>query len=174
MGPRWPARCAARRRAWPGCSPTWGARRPLVARLERLLVEPAPGRDAMLHGDFSPDQVLAQAGEAAVVDLDGAARGEPLVDLAWFEGSLLADAAMAGLDRGRAQRAFRALLEGYQTVSALDHRHRLAGLHRRRPPAPGRRAVPAARRPTGPRRSAALLTEAEAMVDSGAEVATRS
>lgn len=141
----------------------------LVARLDRLLTDRGPRREATIHGDFSSDQVLVRDGEVAVVDLDGAARGEPLIDLAWFEASLLADAAVQGFDRDLARRAFRTLLEAYQTVSVLESPHRLAAFTGaallRRAVEPFRLRVE-----RWPEANEALLAEAEAMAGAGAAV----
>lgn len=50
----------------------------VVARLHRL-----GSHDALLHGDFSTDQVVVgDDGAATLIDLDAATRGDPVIDLA--------------------------------------------------------------------------------------------
>src|SRR5262249_54805018 len=57
----------------------------LTSRLATWLAA-APSVQLPVHGDFSGAQVLVDGGQAAIVDLDSACRGDPAEDL----GSLLA------------------------------------------------------------------------------------
>ncbi|RJK93755.1 phosphotransferase [Vallicoccus soli] len=94
----------------------------LAARLERELgAAPAPA--ALLHGDFSADQVVLGTGGAALVDLDAAGPGEPAEDL----GAFAAAAALQGLDEAA---VLGPLLEGYAGVRVPPPAGRVA-LHRR-------------------------------------------
>jgi len=63
--------------------------RGLVARLERRLPAATVGRGRVaLHGAFRAEHVLVRGAHTALLDLDGMAAGDPLVDAAEFVASL--------------------------------------------------------------------------------------
>jgi aminoglycoside phosphotransferase (APT) family kinase protein len=65
------------------------AARGIVARLERRLPTGQVGRPAVaLHGAFRAEHVLVRGAHTALLDLDGMALGDPLVDAAEFVASL--------------------------------------------------------------------------------------
>jgi aminoglycoside phosphotransferase (APT) family kinase protein len=82
--------------------------RALLARCQeavRGFGERVPEAEAIVHWDFSPDNVLARAGRVTgVIDWEGARPGDPrfdLVTLAFYApGTPLLDDAVAGLDPG--------------------------------------------------------------------------
>lgn len=49
--------------------------------VRRVLERPAPGSPVLVHGDFTPSQVLTRPDGLAVVDLDTLCRSEPAADL---------------------------------------------------------------------------------------------
>jgi aminoglycoside phosphotransferase (APT) family kinase protein len=86
-----------------------------------------------IHGDFYADQVLIDAGAAALIDLDNAVLGDPCADM----GSFAAHLYTRGCDEPRVSRALDALLGGYGR--GLSRRtidlYTAAGLLRRAPEA---------------------------------------
>ncbi|MGO1267495.1 MAG: aminoglycoside phosphotransferase family protein [Microbacterium gubbeenense] len=56
----------------------------LAARLAETAGTMAGGREVVVHGDFSPDQVLVGDGEVRLIDLDRVAIGAPEQDLGSF------------------------------------------------------------------------------------------
>jgi len=81
----------------------------LVAQADGL--EPAPL--VTVHGSFKPSHVMVADSGVALIDLDGASRGDAAYDLGRFAAHLL-DASLAGsLDRARADAQLRALLGGH-------------------------------------------------------------
>jgi aminoglycoside phosphotransferase (APT) family kinase protein len=74
----------------------------LAARLAGELAARAPG-NAVLHGDFSVDHVLIDERGAILLDLDAAALGHPVDDLASCLGDLELRVIEGGLERRRAE-----------------------------------------------------------------------
>ena len=82
--------------------------RELLARCQdtvRRFGERVPESDAIVHWDFTPDNVLARDGRVTgVIDWEGARPGDPrfdLVTLAFYApGTLLLEPALSGLDAG--------------------------------------------------------------------------
>jgi len=60
----------------------------LLARLERELPRPGRRPAVVLHGAFRAEHVLVRGADTALLDLDGMALGDPLVDVAEFVASL--------------------------------------------------------------------------------------
>ena len=52
---------------------------------------PVDGAPVLRHGDFSPDQVVVDAGRAGLLDLDEAVLGDPVADLGTFCAALARD-----------------------------------------------------------------------------------
>lgn len=78
------------------------------------------GERALVHGDFSADQVLVSAaGEPALVDLDRAGVGDPLADIACWAADRIAR---------RDPRGEAALVEGYRAAGGAAPGHDLDGL----------------------------------------------
>lgn len=95
---------------------------PLAARLARTLADRlrlSQIRGSMLHGDFSPDQVvLDEDGEPTLIDLDSACLGHPAQDLGSAWAAALAGARTSAEQHQAATRVA-ALAEGYGTVRLL-------------------------------------------------------
>ena len=70
-----------------------------------------------IHGDFSAKQVVLGNGDAAILDFDRAARGDPAQDLGNFIASLEQAAVAGALPVGRRDLFGEALLAGYRAVS---------------------------------------------------------
>ena len=83
--------CRPRRASSAGCCPSAGVS---VARLARQIAMrlPVDGAPVLRHGDFSPDQVVVDAGRAGLLDLDEAVLGDPVADLGSFCAALARDA----------------------------------------------------------------------------------
>jgi len=60
----------------------------MLARLERELPRPGDRPAVVLHGAFRAEHVLVRGADTALIDLDGMALGDPLVDVAEFVASL--------------------------------------------------------------------------------------
>ncbi|MFO0983671.1 MAG: hypothetical protein U1E76_18400 [Planctomycetota bacterium] len=82
--------------------------------------EPGPGRQVLLHGDFSASQVWSGGGEVALLDLDRVRPGRCEEDLAWWA----AQDHVLRLGRdptaGDQDDALARLLSGYRTHAACD------------------------------------------------------
>lgn len=85
------------------------------ARL-RHAADPTDGRLVLVHGDFSPDQVLVAPGQTRLIDFDRATLDHPERDL----GSFLASAALQGHPE-----LGPALLDGYLSVAGSINERRL-------------------------------------------------
>ena len=98
-------------------------RRVSVARLARQIAMrlPVDGAPVLRHGDFSPDQVVVDAGRAGLLDLDEAVLGDPVADLGSFCAALARDAVCGPLDDDRAAAATDAFLAAYaHDAGAVD------------------------------------------------------
>lgn len=93
-----------------------------ATRLRRLATRIAaellsgPVQSCPIHGDFSADQVLVDAGKEnsiAIVDYDQARIADPAVDFGSFMAQLLYDEAAGSLAVGSAERIGTTLLQGY-------------------------------------------------------------
>lgn len=115
-----------------------------------------------VHGDFSPDQIIAVSGAASILDWDNLALGEAAADLGSFAASLEADAATGGRSAQSADAALAALMDGYErTARSIPDPialHRVLGLVRLAPE-PFRRRLP-----DWPDRTAAILGRAETIL----------
>jgi aminoglycoside phosphotransferase (APT) family kinase protein len=141
----------------------WLARR--AGDLARRLsphVAAAPVMRTTLHGDFSSRHVLVEGGEAGIVDLDWACRGDPADDL----GSILAQVerhvVSDGLPHDRVGRFRHALIGGYGTKAGIPERIDLftaVELFR------GARFPFRRSEPEWPERTGHLLRRAEAMAE---------
>jgi aminoglycoside phosphotransferase (APT) family kinase protein len=92
----------------------------LVFALEDVLRRTARARHGpivCLHGDAHPKNVLIDAGEAGLVDLDDVAGGHAAADLGSALAGLRYDTLLGRRDRTYAE----ALLDGYQSVAPLPH-----------------------------------------------------
>ncbi len=96
--------------------------RALVGRL----AEPAPRTP--VHGDFSADQILVDAGAVCVVDLDEVARCDPAVDLGTFAAALDGQVVAGTLEVGRARQLRAAVRRAYEAGAPPGA---LGGLDRR-------------------------------------------
>ncbi|HEV8116098.1 MAG TPA: phosphotransferase, partial [Acidimicrobiales bacterium] len=106
----------------------------LAHRLGRALAALPPAA-RVVHGDFSPDQVVLTDNGVAIIDFDSAAVADPALDL----GSFAADLDRAELEHrlpvGRAATAAAELVDGYHRAGGapVDHgvaAHRAAALLR--------------------------------------------
>lgn len=96
-----------------------------VADRTASLLEGLTAHTAMLHGDFSTDQVVIGAdGEPALIDLDSARVGDPAIDLACAT-ALLARHGAADYVRMPSS-AVRALYEGYTSLLPLPSASRMS------------------------------------------------
>lgn len=68
---------------------------------------------SLIHGDFHPSQLLAQELEVRILDMDDAALGDPLEDLANFAAHLDRDVALGRTTAGIAETILGAVLDGY-------------------------------------------------------------
>ncbi len=85
---------------------------------------------ALVHGDYSPKNILADGGELVILDYEVAHWGDPRFDIAFCATHLLLKASRAGADRAAIARSLAAFLDGYgeQGPRALDeHLTRIAG-----------------------------------------------
>jgi aminoglycoside phosphotransferase (APT) family kinase protein len=95
----------------------------LAARLDQVVgmlgtqLLQAPPVYRPIHGDFSPKQVVLRDGDAAVLDFDRAARGDPALDLGCFIAHLEQAAVAGALPVGRKDLFGEALLAGYRAAS---------------------------------------------------------
>ena len=87
----------------------------LVSRIAEALgaIEPV---HRSVHGDFHDDQVIVAGDRIAILDLDEACLGNPLVDPGRFLAHLERDRILGQIPPGVARRARRAFLDGYQRI----------------------------------------------------------
>lgn len=120
------------------------AARELARGLSRRLTADPLRRstDAIVHGDFSADQILARDdGEVSLIDLDEAHRGDPAVDLGSFLARLELDVLEERLPATVAGELGEGLLAGYEDAAgSLPHgvREHIAGALLRLAPEPFR------------------------------------
>ncbi len=136
------------------------ANRLAAAVSEALLA--APWQGALVHGDFSADQVVMRDGRAIIVDWDHAACGDPAVDFGVFLARLDAQALDGTITAAAAENIGGALATGYAKVAGavpegvkLQHARGLLMLA-----SEGFRM----RLPNWPARTEALLARAEALL----------
>ena len=99
--------------------PAFEARcRDRIHRTARLL-EASPWQPALIHGDFSADQVIVDGERCRFIDWDRSAAGDAAADLGSFAARLEADVLHGRLERGTADHAFAQLLEGYSDVAPV-------------------------------------------------------
>jgi 5-methylthioribose kinase len=72
-------------------------------------------REALVHGDYSPKNILADGGEVVVLDCEVAHWGDPRFDLGFVLAHLALKALRRPADAGRLAQAARTLLEAYQS-----------------------------------------------------------
>ncbi|HVF65132.1 MAG TPA: aminoglycoside phosphotransferase family protein [Casimicrobiaceae bacterium] len=90
-------------------------RHPDVAEtLRRLALRTANERRALVHGDFSPKNLLLGADGPVVLDAECAWYGDPAFDLAFVLNHLLLKGALHPAWRARYRTAFAALVEAYR------------------------------------------------------------
>ena len=82
-----------------------------------------------VHGDFYASQVLIADDEAAILDLDEAAWGDPLSDLGNFLAHVQREHVRGRVSAPRVQEIEAALLEGYCRTSARSIQPRLLATH---------------------------------------------
>ncbi len=80
-----------------------------------------------VHGDFYAKQVLIDAGHVAIVDLDDAALGDPMVDVGNFVAHLELDVVRGRLPADTAARAGAAFVSGYAVARGPGALNRLDG-----------------------------------------------
>ena len=85
----------------------------LARRLAAQLSQ-QPAVDFPIHGDFYDKQVLVIENSVAIIDLDEAARGDPMADLGLFIAHLHRDVLCGNPLPNRVEPLSEALLEGYQ------------------------------------------------------------
>lgn len=117
---------------------------------------------AMVHGDFSSDQVLVGSATVHVLDLDEVATGDPAADLGRFAAALDVDVLQDRLPAARARAALDGVCDGYRAGGGILQADRLR-LHRamallRVTPEPFRQ-----RQPCWPARSEQVLRHATAV-----------
>lgn len=119
------------------------------------------GPGALLHGDFSADQVVIGKAGPVLIDWDRACIGDPARDLGSFLARLDVQAIDGTLTPAMAARAGEALLSGYATTAALPHRVRAQRARALLMLLPeGFRQ----RRPDWPERATAILDQVEALL----------
>ena len=124
------------------------------------LIAHEPGH-ALLHGDFSADQVVIGKAGPVLIDWDRACIGDPARDLGSFLARLDVQAIDGTLTPAMAARAGEALLSGYATTAALPHRVRAQRARALLMLLPeGFRQ----RRPDWPERATAILDQVEALL----------
>lgn len=96
--------------------PGEGRARSLARRLASLFPD-APAAPRPVHGDFYAKQVLVDGGQASLLDLDRAVRGDPAADLGRFLGHLERDALRGVVPPERVEPLGNALLDGYRRAS---------------------------------------------------------
>lgn len=95
----------------------------LARRLATHLLH-GPAMNCPIHGDFNITQVLLITQGAGILDLDKAARGDPLTDLGSFIANLEHEALRGALTPSRADRLRDAFLRGYGVaMRRLDPAH---------------------------------------------------
>ncbi len=92
----------------------------LARRIGEKLIEGRWRSRRAVHGDFAADQIVLCGPEAAFVDFDRAAYGDPRIDLGTFGARLSFDVISGRLPRDRADSAFAAVLEAYRNESKKD------------------------------------------------------
>lgn len=141
--------------------PRLGARAGALARQVADALADAPMRACLVHGDFSPDQVVVDADAIVLIDWDNAASGDPAADLGSFIARIALDALGENPPPYDPDAAGAALCAGYAEASgALPPAtmvQTVAGLLRLAPE-PFRK-----RHPAWHERIAALLDRAEAL-----------
>lgn len=98
---------------------------PAVERIEALFAayeqHRGPGRSTFSHGDFHDKNLFLASDHAAIIDLDAAGVGDPLVD----QGNLIAHVELRGLQRGdssdRARDDALVLLDALGQMSSAGH-----------------------------------------------------
>lgn len=117
-------------RAFPGARIRIEALRKRLVGVSRSL---GAAPQVTVHGSFKPSHVMAAAGGVALIDLDGASRGDAAYDLGRFAAHLLgaslsgrlpranADALLGALQRGYAQLAERPVAERRWRWFAASH-----------------------------------------------------
>jgi Ser/Thr protein kinase RdoA (MazF antagonist) len=91
----------------------------LARRLADMLLGEAPRQDA-IHGDFYPAQVVLTHDGIALIDFDGAVRGDRAADLGNFLAHLEGDALLGRVSRQVVEPARKAFLEGYRLAAGSD------------------------------------------------------
>lgn len=99
--------------------------RRLAVELARRLLD-LPEMAVPVHGDFSPDQVLVDGDRVGILDLDGAALGDPTGDLGSLAAWMEVEAISGSLAAEPAARLSGGLLEGYGEQRAVPDPARLA------------------------------------------------
>ena len=92
----------------------------LADRLAALVATTASTRRVLVHGDFSPKNLLVGPDGPVVLDAECAWFGDPAFDLAFVLNHLLLKGVWRPAARGRYLDAFAALVEGYRTHVAWE------------------------------------------------------
>jgi aminoglycoside phosphotransferase (APT) family kinase protein len=101
------------------CPELVAAARSLHQQAAGILSIAAPAARSPIHGDFHAKQVLCMPKDGvALLDLDDAAVGTPLFDLACFAAHLLRDESVGAVSPGSSARHREALLDGYAAAGA--------------------------------------------------------
>jgi len=93
----------------------------LAERIESLADELMAARICLVHGDFSPKNVLAQGAQISVLDWEVAHVGDPVFDLAFLETHLL----LKAIHRPASGPDYRRLAEVFADTYATHLRHQL-------------------------------------------------
>lgn len=91
----------------------------LAPRIDAVGARMSGTRECLVHGDFSPKNVLVGAAGAWVIDFEVAHLGDPTFDVAFLETHLLLKALRFPQWRGRFEEASRAFLDAYTRDSTF-------------------------------------------------------
>jgi 5-methylthioribose kinase len=91
------------------------AAKPEIARRVRDVAHGMLGRrQALVHGDYSPKNILADGGEAVILDFEVAHWGDPRFDVAFCLSHLMLKSALSDSHRLKMTEAIRAFLAAYR------------------------------------------------------------
>jgi D-3-phosphoglycerate dehydrogenase len=93
------------------------------AHIERIAHEMLQRRETLVHGDFSPKNILADGADIVLLDFEVTHWGDARFDAAFCAAHLLLKSARRGAPRSLILESLRTFLEAYQQVgpSVLDH-----------------------------------------------------
>ena len=90
----------------------------LLDRIALLAGRCTAGTPALIHGDYTPRQMLLNGGQLAVLDFDMTCLGDPAIDVGNFMAQLLKEAVYTGKDYLRQLSSY--FLDEYEACSSRD------------------------------------------------------